>query len=95
MTWLRAGLLAALLWGCSALVPTGVCAHEEDTQEDIQLLHDAAAALQQSHPDLAERLNQYADREARQLDEAEGETGTDEAGEFHEDEDARPGHEHR
>ena len=82
MTGLRRVLLVALLLGASALVSTGAFAHEKQDQADVKLLRDAAAALRQSHPDLAQGLSEYADREAKELDEeTEEESEQEEVGE--------------
>ena len=82
MTGLRRVLLAVLLLGASALVSTGAFAHEKQDQADVQLLRDAAAALRQSHPDLAQGLSQYADMEAKEWDtETEEEREKEEVGE--------------
>ncbi len=45
--------------------------HEEHSTDDIKTLKDAAAALKASNPDLSEKLNKYADREANEKEEAE------------------------
>ena len=49
-------------------------AHEgEHSQGDIQMLKDAATALKAINLDLSEKLSQYADREAKEVDEEEEE----------------------
>lgn len=46
---------------------------EEHGAEDIQMLRDAATALQTSNPELAEKLNKYADQESVEIGEGEAE----------------------
>ncbi len=76
MTGLRSVLLAVWLLGSSALVSTVAVANEQQDQADVTLLRDAAAALKQSHPDLAQALSAFADRETKELDE-ESEDGSE------------------
>jgi len=52
-------------------------------EEHIKLLRDAAAALQVSHPDLAQRLTKMADRHAKMI-KKEGKEDKEEAGESQE-----------
>ncbi len=67
MIGLRNITLVALLLGASALVSTGVSAHEKQDAADVKLLRDAATALQQSRPDLAQGLSKLADEEFKEL----------------------------
>ncbi len=58
-----------LLVGWTIGQPSVSFAHTEHIEADIKLLRDAASALQQSRPDLANALGTYADSEAKELDE--------------------------
>ncbi len=45
--------------------------HEEHSADDVKMLKDAAVALKASNPDLSAKLSAYADREAKEREEAE------------------------
>ena len=83
----RIGL--AVLLACGPWMAADALAHDPEQEPDIRLLREAAAALTTSRPDLAKALTDYADREAQQAEEEEGENGRDEGSEHHED-DAGP-----
>ena len=69
-TLLIAGLLVSMMFVFSH--STSAFAHgEEHSSADIQILRDAAAALQQSNPELSMKLTKYADREAEEQEEEE------------------------
>jgi len=67
MKLLRGALILVAIFAALSFMYGLSFANGENTQADIKLLRDAAAALQQSRPDLALQLNHYADREAREL----------------------------
>ena len=50
---------------------------ENHSEEDIQMLRDAAKALVPVNPELAEKLEKYADQEAVEVSEDLEETGED------------------
>jgi hypothetical protein len=47
----------------------GYPAGKMNHQANVKLLKDSALALQQSHPELAKGLNDYADKEAKEMQE--------------------------
>ena len=89
MTGLRNVLLAVLLLGSGGLVSTVAYAHEKGDQADIALLRDAAAALKQSRPDLAQALRAFADRETNEVEESAEGDEKEELGDADEPQEAR------
>ena len=93
---LRRVVVGVLLMGSMVFLSTAAFAHEKQTQqdiEDIKLLRDAAAVLQQSRPDLAKGLSNYADREAGESDEmTEEQDEKEEMGEMAEPKEERGEH---
>ena len=60
---------SVFLVGLGLVRPTASFAHGAHAKADLKLLRDAASALAQSRPDLAQGLNAYANREASEMDE--------------------------
>ena len=91
MPSLRRSLAACMVVvGYSLCAPSISWAHAEHAKADIKLLKDAASALQQSRPDLADALTEYAEREGRELHEMTSEAREkEEAGEQGEPKDER------
>jgi len=69
MKSLKGVLVIIAIFGAVSLLYGVSFANEEHTPADIKLLRDAAVALQKSRPDLAQGLNNYADKEAKELEE--------------------------
>ena len=65
-------ILLAVVLGCGLWTASDAFAHDPEQESDIRMLREAAAALQSSRPDLAQRLSEYADHEAEQEEEEEG-----------------------
>ena len=62
------GWIQALVVGVGFSGFVALAAAHEPTAADIQLLRDAASALQPSNPELARGLTEMADREAAELE---------------------------
>jgi hypothetical protein len=63
---------AVLLSACGAWTAVDASAHDPEQEPDIRMLRDAAAALKTPRPELAQALSEYADRQAMQSEEEEG-----------------------
>lgn len=63
MKALKYVLIGIAIAGIITVLATASFAEKEHSKADIKLLKDSAAALQQSHPDLAKGLIDYANRE--------------------------------
>ncbi len=82
MKVLKYVLIGVAVVGVVAMLRTASFAGKEHSEADIKLLKDAAAALGKSNPDLANRLADYANREAgEQEDMAKEKNEKEEAGE--------------
>lgn len=82
MKLFRRALLISAILGAVSLLSGLAFAEEQPTQADIKLLRDAASALQNSQADLAQGLSNYADKEAKELEEgANQKSSKDEIGE--------------
>ena len=62
MKALKYVLIGVAMMGIVAVLATASFAEKEHSEADIKLLKDSAAALQQSRPDLAKGLTDYANR---------------------------------
>ena len=60
MKALKHVLIGVAMVGIVVVFATALFAEKEHSEADIKLLKDSAAALQQSHPDLAKGLTDYA-----------------------------------
>lgn len=69
MKVLKYAFIGVAIIGMVVLLTTASFAEKEHNKADIKLLKDSAAALQQSHPDLAKGLTDYANREAGEQEE--------------------------
>ena len=79
MKTLRVLMAAIFLSAMFAFSHLGLSyAQEEHSEEDIQMLWDAAMALKVTNPDLSEKLSEYADREAEETEATEATDETDE-----------------
>ena len=78
-------MLLAVVLGCGLWTAGDAFAHDPEQEPDIRMLREAAAALKPSRPDLVERLTEYADHEAEQAEEEEGD-------EHHEDDEGPEEH---
>ncbi|MCX5707097.1 MAG: hypothetical protein NTW13_05545 [Candidatus Omnitrophica bacterium] len=65
MKSLRGVSIIIAIFGAVTLLLGLSYANGENAQADIKLLRDSAVALQVSRPDLAQGLNNYADKEAK------------------------------